>query len=207
MSGGPFPKSLEQGIVKLLLKKRGTDVNELKHYRPVCNLAFVSKLMEKAVDVQITEFLKRPNLLPVHLSSYRQKHSVEPALLHIHGEIMAAFDKNKVCVLALLDQSSAFDLVKHDILLDVLRYQFNFADVVLDWFASYLSGRSTCVFVYGANGALGRSGLKPSTTGVRQGSILGPKLFNCYVSSLTTILDKCDVTNHFYADDIQLLVS
>ena len=111
-------------------------------------------------------------------------------------------DKQNATLFILLDLSTAFDMVDHQILLNRLRTEFGVSGKVLDWFASYLSNRSQKVTV---NGVLSdRVGID---FGVPQGSCLGPLLSVIYSSKLFNIVNKQLPNVHAYADDTQLYLA
>ena len=89
--------------------------------------------------------------------------------------------------------------VYHRILLNRLKVSFGFRGNVLNWFTSYLKGRTQCVKV---NDAVSDS--LELTFGVPQGSVLGPILFTLYTSPLPDIIQPFNFEYHFYADDTQL---
>ena len=122
-------------------------------------------------------------MFPELQSAYRQHHSTETALLKVKNDLLMAMDKSQVTLLVLLDLSSAFDTVVHEILLERLRSTIGLRGKVLSWFESYLKGRSQQVSI---NGTLS----KPFylKCGVPQGSCLGLLLFTIYVSKLFRIL-------------------
>lgn len=99
----------------------------------------------------------------------------------------------------LLDYTKAFDMVIHDMLLAKLHY-YNFSELVLSFFSSYLLGRKQMVELDGA-----RSNFVTVDRGVPQGSILGPLLFNLYTADLPAQIRFCTV--HLYADDTQLVAN
>ena len=101
--------------------------------------------------------------------------------------------------MALLDFSAAFDTVDHDLLINKLENSFDITDVALDWFKSYLSGRSYKVKI---NDIL--SDPQPLKFGVPQGSILGPILYSLYIKDIEEIACKYNINIHIYADDVQL---
>ena len=116
---------------------------------------------------------------------------------------MMSADSGKCTVLVLLDLSSAFDTVDHQILLKRLRDEVGLSGSVLHWFSSYLSGRS---FSVSANQI--RSESAELLCGVPQGSVLGPVLFLLYLIPLGKIIQRfSDVSYHMFADDIQLYCS
>ena len=80
LSSGKFPSSLKSAIVKPLLKKNNLDPEIYKNYRPVSNLSFVSKVIEKVVAARILQHMKNNNILDVMQSAYKSSHSTESAL-------------------------------------------------------------------------------------------------------------------------------
>ena len=119
-----------------------------KNFRPVSNLSFVSKFIERAVFYQIQRHLVSNHLYPVAQSAYRENHSTETALLKVRNNIL--LNKQHVTILVLLDLSAAFDTVDHSILLKRMSSKFGLNGTALDWFRSYLSGRSQRVSVRGS---------------------------------------------------------
>ena len=117
------------------LKKCGSDL-AFKNFRPISNLQFVSKLVERAAADQLQSHLVKNNLFPTLQSAYRPNHSTETALLKIKNDILMNMDKQHATLLILLDLSAAFDTVDHQILLNRLRTEFGVSGKVLDWFAS-----------------------------------------------------------------------
>ena len=123
-----------------LHKKPSLDKNSLKNYRPVSNLSFISKLIEKVVANQLNEFISHECLLNVNQSAYKSSHSTEIALLKIQNDIAFSVDSGKAVALTLLDLSSAFDTTD-SLLYDCLHDWFGLAGTVLLWIKSYLSNR------------------------------------------------------------------
>ena len=100
---GVFPTSFKTAVVKPLLKKSNLDHNILNNYRPVSNLPFLSKILEKLVFNQLNDFLKINNILERHQSGFRTNHCTETALLKILNDIRFNLDNHKLTVLVLLD--------------------------------------------------------------------------------------------------------
>ena len=117
LTTGIVPDCFKSAIVKPLLKKPGLDVNDRKkNFRPVSNLPFLSKILEKVVLAQLESHLSRNNLREVCQSTYRQNHSTETLLLSITDSLLCKADNRLVSLLTLLDQSAAFDTIDHKIL-------------------------------------------------------------------------------------------
>ena len=135
-------------------------------------------------------------------SAYRRGCSCETALLKVTNDIYEAFDKKQTVVLAALDQSAAFDCIEHDTLLHRLNNMFGINNKALDWFQSYLDGRSTRVKFeqYLSN-------ITPLTVGVPQGSSLGPTLFTLFIAPLSTVIEQFGINHHQYADDTQVYIA
>ena len=199
MTSGIFPSEFKTAAVKPLLKKANLDPNNFKNYRPISNLPFLSKLLERLVLQQLFSHLTFHNLLSPHQSAYRAGHSTETVLLRILNDLLTSLDQNKISVLLLLDLSAAFDTIDHEILLSRLEHSFGIQNSALDWFRSYLSDRKQLVIVNGL-----RLSETPLDFGVPQGSVLGPVLFILYTTPLTQLIDSHSVRHEIYADDTQL---
>jgi len=139
---GCFPAAFKLAVIGPLLKKSGLDPSQPKNYRPVSNLRFLSKLLERVVQIRLQVFLDSNNLVPATQSAYRQFHSTETAVTTVYNDLLLAADSGQVSALCLLDLTAAFDTVYHDLLLLRLDRQYGLRGVVLRWFQSYFSGRS-----------------------------------------------------------------
>ena len=139
LSCGIVPQCFKHALVKPLLKKASLDPNYLKHYRPVSNLPFVSKVLERIVLKQFLQQLQSHSLVEPFQSANRKCHSTETALLRVVNDLLQASDSGCVSIVSLLDLSIAFDTTDHNILITRLRSTFGCFGTVLDWFISYLS--------------------------------------------------------------------
>uniref|UniRef100_A0A3P9KTU5 Reverse transcriptase domain-containing protein n=1 Tax=Oryzias latipes TaxID=8090 RepID=A0A3P9KTU5_ORYLA len=162
----------------------------------------MSKILEKVVAKQLTTALDSHGILDPFQSGFRRAHSTETALLKVTNDILMQSDAGKCSVLLLLDLTAAFDTIDYFVLLDRLKNWVGVSGSALNWFSSYLTGRSFSVVF---------SKFKFSsaclTSGVPQGSVLGPLLFILNLLPLQHILSSFnDISYHFYAYDIQLYV-
>jgi hypothetical protein len=199
LATGCFPSEFKQAIVRPLLKKSGLDASQMKNYRPVSNLSFLSKLLERIVQTRLQAFLDSNDMMPTTQSAYRPFHSTETALTKVYNDLLLAVDGGQVSALCLLDLTAAFDTVDHDLLLLRLEREFGLRGITLSWFRSYLTGRTFRV-VYGGH----TSSTIYIVCSVPQGSVLGPRLFILYTAGLADVAAKHGVAMHMYADDTQL---
>ena len=125
----------------------------------------------------------------------------ETAVLDVMSDVLMAADSGQVTLLGLLDQSAAFDVVDHDILMERLEHSFGPTGHVLAWIRSYLIGRSQCVSFNGE-----RSTITHLICGLAQGSVLGPLYFLLYTAPILRIVEERGFNIHAYADDLQIYV-
>ena len=199
---GCFPDSFKKAVVTPLIKKLSLPSDELKSYRPVSGLCFMSKLVERVVSKQLMEHIDGNNLDNPHQSAYKPGHSTETALLSIKNDVHLSLSRGEPTALVLLDLSAAFDTIDHATLLDCLSSWFGVGGTALKWFASYLCDRLQAIKIGST-----LSDFRKLLFGVPQGSVLGPLLFSLYTTPLSKVIGRHrDIRFHFYADDTQLYV-
>ena len=197
---GIFPSSLKSTIVRPRLKKTNLDPEDLNSFRPISNLTFLSKTVERAVAIRFVEHSELHKLLPRHQSAYRSSHSRETAVLAVHNDLVRTIDSGNISALVLLDLSAAFDTVDHSIMLQVLRDRFCVEGRALEWFESYLCDRMQTYQVKDQ-----QSRPRKVDCGVPQGSVLGPQKFIAYTEDLAELIDQYCLNHHMYADDTQMI--
>ena len=198
MLNGNFPDELKVACITPILKRDSLDKDDVTNFKSDSNLPFLSKLIEKCVNYQITEYVHTNQLFCAFQSSYRCHHSCETAMVKVHNNVVSMLDAKLNVILLLFDYSAAFDTVNHDILLAKLRDKYSFSGTVFAWFASYFSNRRYIVKI---NQSLSRD--VALFSGVRQGSILVPVLFNLYFQESDLLAKSHDFNIHLYADDMQ----
>ena len=113
-----FPTPCKSSIIFPLIKKQGLEI--LKNYRPVSNLSFISKIIEKAIATQIHDHLKNNDIVDNFQSAYKAGHSNETALLRVYNYIVTTIGRDDGDMLILLDLLAAFDTIDHDNLFCIL---------------------------------------------------------------------------------------
>ncbi|KAK3518316.1 hypothetical protein QTP86_003620, partial [Hemibagrus guttatus] len=201
LTSGHVPTAFKKARVIPILKKPALDPSDISNYRPASLLSFLSKNFECVVCNQLSDYLMQNNLHDPNQSGFKATHSTETALLAVTEKLHAARSAKLSSVLILLDLSAEFDTVNHKTLLSTLR-SLGICGTAWEWFASYLDGRSYQVTWKGLTSAPCRL-----STGVPQGSVLGPLLFSLYTHSLDKVISSHGFSYHCYADDTQLIFS
>ncbi|RVE43482.1 hypothetical protein evm_011880 [Chilo suppressalis] len=193
ISSSNFPRIWKDAQVIPLTKKSNPDC--MSDFRPISILPFLSKVLERLIHNQISEYLRVNNLLNPIQSGFPPGHSTASALVKITDDIRFGMENLQLTALTLLDFSSAFNNVDFEILLSLL-CSLNISPAVIDWFRSYLHGRRQRVVV-------GESFSQwcTLTAGVPQGGVLSPLPFAIFINSITLNLTS---TCHLYADDLQI---
>ncbi len=194
LSTGIFPAELKLSRVKPLFKKG--DKCLLSNYRPISLLPSISKLFEYVVLDQLLCYMKLNNLLCCEQFGFRPGYSTELAAIRLVDHLIQQMDANNIPINIYIDLSKAFDTLDHSILLAKLKH-YGIRDRENKFFASYLTQRYQYVEF---NGSI--SGALPISTGVPQGSILGPLLFLIYINDLPSVSTLFHML--MYADDTTL---
>ena len=199
ISSGTFYSKWKLSKVIPCYKQKGSK-SDCKFYRPVSNLAELSKLQEKIVHNQVYDYFRINDLLHHSHHGFLQHHSTATALHQIVDTWVRAADSGKLSATLFLDLKAGFDVIEHKVLLLKLK-EYGFTETTLSWFESYLVDRFQCVQIESV-----LSELRKVKWGIPQGSILGPLLFIIYINEVPEAVTKNEEEEEesnvvIYADD------
>ena len=194
---GIVPESWKIGRLNPIYKGEGSKDDE-GNYRPITLLPLPCKILEKIVNTQLRNFIEANNLYTENQYGFRGNLSTADAVEKVNREIIINQNMGKHVTATFLDLRKAFDVVNHNILINKLKYQYNFEDKTINWFKNYLHQRKQYTRINGEC-----SELENITCGVPQGSILGPTLFTLYINDIENVFTSSKV--FLYADDTVIL--
>ena len=172
----------------------------VENYRPISILPVFSKILEKIVHKRLYFYCNRMNIFSNCQFGFRKSHSTSHACTLLTSKITSSFNSKQKTLGIFLDLSKAFDTIDHSILISKL-YHYGVRGIPLKWFKSYLFDRKQQVQL----NDIFSTNIHTITTGVPQGSILGPLLFSLYVNNFPKCLNHSSAI--MFADDTSVFIS
>ena len=190
---GTIPEEWKLANIVPVHKKGDKECAE--NYRPISRLCITSKGLERCVLNNITTRLYDAVNMCQH--GFMAGRSCISNLIDTLDYVGSCLDSGGHIDMIYMDMSKAFDKVDHEVLIQKLQKDYGFGGNLLRWFRCYLENRKQLVTVLGAT-----SDILPVTSGVPQGSILGPALFLLYVNDLPSNVKSSRVA--MFADDTKV---
>ena len=192
-----IPSAWKVAIVTPIHKKDSK--LSVKNFRPISVTSCCSRILERIVNHEIINFLTCNNILNNTQHGFRHGNSTETLLLNFYDHLTYSPDNKLVTDCVFFDFQKAFDTVPHDLLL----YRISSTGInhtILHWISDFLTNRTQKVRV---GHSISDSVSVPS--GVVQGSVLGPTLFNMFINEIDGELEYCNILK--YADDTRIFLT
>lgn len=194
---GIFPNKLK--IAKVTPIKKTPNAINVNDFRPISILPSISKIFENIIHRQLLDYFEQNKLLYKSQYGFRKGHSTEMACQELIDKLLWMMEDKLVPIGIFIDMTKAFDTIDHGILLSKLEF-YGIKGTELQLLQSYLTNRKQFTVVDENPSDLGSV-----ITGVPQGSILGPLIFNIYINDINNASDLFEMIT--YADDTTLITS
>ena len=191
-----LPKAWKVALIMAILKS-GKVATAVESYRPISLLPCIAKLMERMVYRRLYWILEDTKGFSSSQGGYRKRLSILEHIARLEHLIKNTYLQRKICLTVFIDLEGAFDTVSHENLIYKL-LQKGIKGHLLSWLESFIKDRTFQIYY---NGEI--SANENVWTGVPQGLILSPVLFNLYVSDISS-MENVVITE--YADDIALSI-
>ena len=191
LTSSKFPDLAKVATV-IPIDKRTDDKYDISNFRPVSLLNCFSKVYENIIKCRLTNSVYN-NISPF-ISAYRKNYNTQHVMIRLLEEWRENLDKNYVIGRVLMDLSKAFDCIPHDLLLVKLAAYGVDENLLCYIYSYYLLNRKQCVRINNIN-----SDFLNVVSGVPQGSIVGPILFNCFFCDFFYVIETANA--HNFADD------
>ena len=192
-----IPSAWKIGIVSPIHK--GGPRNIVSNYRPISVTSCCCRVLERIVKNKIVCFLAERNFTTGTQHGFVSRRSTDTMLLKFYEYVTDRVDQGLIVDAVFFDFSKAFDVIPHNTLMSRLQ-SCGISGDVLSWIRNFLTDRYQMVRIGGST-----SNTLPVTSGVIQGSVLGPMLFNIFINDLDSSVRSCEVLK--YADDLRIFLS
>lgn len=197
LAQGIWPRCFGIGVVRPIFKSG--DALDVNNYRPITLISNIAKIAEKVINLRVTDFLNKHNIMSDSQYGFRKARSSQDAICCLTDNIYKALDGSVPTLCIFVDLAKAFDTVDHKILLSKLeKYGFRGSSYTL--FETYLNNRVQKVQIGNAV-----SCSLAVNTGVPQGTVLGPLLFTLYINDIFMLNSRGRIIS--YADDTAVIYS
>lgn len=198
MDSGSIPEIWKSSIVVPIFKKG--ERNNPENYRPISLTCAICRVIERIIVTKIYEFLTRNKLISENQFGFLRNRSTTLQLIKTINDFSDAMENKKNIDCIYLDFQKAFDSVPHDLLLFKLRL-IGIGGKLIQWISNFITNRKFTVKINESY-----SDDYHVTSGVPQGSVLGPVLFLIYINDLPDII-PVGISIKLFADDVKLYVT